>query len=658
MAAVGDEFQVNTYTNSTQWEPSVTDLADGGWLVAWASQKQNGFSNGVYAQRYDGIGNTVGAEFQVNTYLNTTYRGPSVTDLADGGWLVAWASDGLAAFESDRPYDSPHDVYAQRYDSGGNTVGGEFRVNTYTNLKQEDPSVTGLADGGWLVAWTSSEQDGSYHGVYAQRYDISGNTVGAEFQVNGYTHDRQNSPVVTALADGGWLVAWESWQEGPDYEVNVRRYDSSGNAEGDEFRVNTYTHAEQHAPSVTALADGGWLVVWGSWQEGQNHEIYAQRYDGSGNALGEEFRVNTYTDNNQDDPVVTALADGGWLVVWRSGEQDGSSFGVYAQRYDGSGNTVGDEFQVNSYTDDFQYAPSVTALADGGWLVTWQSEGQDGSSLGVYAKRYDSDGNSSNVRSDVFVASYLPSQYTFIDGVLSGDEGDNALNDIEYIGFGYGFGSDALKVDVVLDDLIDPDGAGELKSHVATTLDTLSDLYIAYFGRAPDAEGLTYWFRELYTGSLDFQSTAKSFSDQAEFQSTYPEDSSNREFIESVYANMFNRTPDDAGWDYWEGELDGGMAKDVFLLAVINGAYSPTGGADDAALLENKHDVSMYYAEQTMLNPQEGFDEGISELLALVTSDVATVEAAENVIDYAFSDPLTLTGVLEDQALVDSLWVV
>jgi hypothetical protein len=258
---------------------------------------------------------------------------------------------------------------------------------------------------------------------------------------------------------------------------------------------------------------------------------------------------------------------------------------------------------------------------------------------------------------DTLLAQYLPSQYAYNNGKLSGDEGNDSLNEIEYIGFGYGMGNDAFKVDVRLEDLIDPDGQeGSEKSVVAELLDKISDLYIAYFGRAPGPQGLTYWFKENYTGSLTFEMTAKSFSDQVEFQSTYPEGSTNREFIESVYQNMFNRAPEEAGWDYWESELNGGMDKSVFLLAVINAVYSPTGGEDDRALLRNKHDVSMYYAEQTMLNPDEGFDDSINELLAAVTFENDSMDTAKGIIDHVFDDEITLTGLIEDQVLWDSFW--
>ena len=67
-----------------------------------------------------------------------------------------------------------------------------------------------------------------------------------------------------------------------------------------------------------------------------------------------------------------------------SSGQDGSGFGVYAQRYNASGAAVGSEFRVNTTTASNQSAPSVAVDADGDFVVAWQSSGQDGSSFGVY----------------------------------------------------------------------------------------------------------------------------------------------------------------------------------------------------------------------------------------------------------------------------------
>ena len=85
---------------------------------------------------------------------------------------------------------------------------------------------------------------------------------------------------------------------------------------------------------------------------------------------------------------MTGLADGGFLVTWASQDQDGDKKGVFGQRYDSSGNTVGSEFQINTYTTGDQKKPAVIMLEDGSVIVTWQSNGQDGDGQGIYAIQY------------------------------------------------------------------------------------------------------------------------------------------------------------------------------------------------------------------------------------------------------------------------------
>ena len=60
------------------------------------------------------------------------------------------------------------------------STGPEFRVNTYTSDAQQGPAVTALADGGFVVNWTSAGQDGDDDGVYAQRYGAHGSLYGIE----------------------------------------------------------------------------------------------------------------------------------------------------------------------------------------------------------------------------------------------------------------------------------------------------------------------------------------------------------------------------------------------------------------------------------------------------------------------------------------------
>ena len=258
---------------------------------------------------------------------------------------------------------------------------------------------------------------------------------------------------------------------------------------------------------------------------------------------------------------------------------------------------------------------------------------------------------------DTAVLSHFASQYNYVSGVLDGVEGRDTLIDIEYLGFGYHLDNPVFEVLVDPSDAIDPDGpTGAGKSMTANLLDHISDLYIAYFDRAPDVTGLVYWFGQIYSGSLTLDDTARSFTDQPDYAVTYPPGSSNRDFIKTIYANLFDRIPDDEGWNYWATQLNNGLPRDTFILTVINGAYAPTGGASDRALLINKHGVSMHYAEQSSLNPDEGFDTAISAVLNRVTTDANTVSVAKEIIDYAMENPVSITGIVEDATLWDLFW--
>jgi hypothetical protein len=385
------EFQVNTYTDNNQMYPSITSLNDGGFVVSWESSNQDGSNRGIFGQRFDVNGNKIElhqmqTEFQVNSNTDNRQMYPSITRLNDGGFVVSWQSFGQDG--------SGNGIYAQIYNADGTTKGGEFLVNTYITDEQTFPSITGLNDGGFVVSWQSRFQDGSNYGVYAQIYNADGTTRGGEFQVNTYTPDHQQLPSITGLNDGGFVVSWHSnSQDGSLNGVYAQIYNADGTTRGGEFLVNTYVNNHQYYSSITGLNDGGFVVSWESYfQDSSLTGIYAQIYNADGTKRGVEFQVNTYTTNDQMLSSITGLNDGGFVVSWHSNLQDGSNYGVYAQIYNANGTTRGGEFLVNTYITDGQMFPSITSLNDGGFVVSWQSNLQDHSGTGVYAQIYDADG--------------------------------------------------------------------------------------------------------------------------------------------------------------------------------------------------------------------------------------------------------------------------
>jgi hypothetical protein len=381
-AIAGPEIQVNTYSTSHQEHPAVAMDANGNFVIAWMSYWEDGSYFGVYAQRYDSAGNPLGSEFRVNTNTTGHQQFPAVAMDADGNFVIAW--------DSNLQDGDSFGVYAQRYDSAGNPVGSEFQVNTYTTSYQSFPSVAMDADGNFVITWESNLQDGDGFGVYAQRYDSAGNPVGAEFRVNTYTTSYQSFPSVAMDADGNFVITWESnLQDGDGIGVYAQRYDSEGNPVGSELQVNTHTISDQDSPSVAIDANGNFVVAWESnMQDGNYYGVYAQRYDSTGNPVGTEFQVNTYTISNQSAPSVAMDADGNFVITWYSYVQDGSDTGIYAQRYNNAGNPVGSEFRVNTCTTDYQLYPSVAMDANGNLVIAWESNMQDGDGFGIFMKHY------------------------------------------------------------------------------------------------------------------------------------------------------------------------------------------------------------------------------------------------------------------------------
>ncbi len=378
----GNEFAINTFTNEGQDTADVTALRDGGFVVVWESEGQDGDDQGVYSQIYDNQGSKLGGEFLVNTTTTNSQEDPKVVALANGGFVVVWESEGQDG--------NSQGVYGQIYNNQGSPVAGEFQINTTTTNSQENPNITNLADGGFIVTWESREQDGSGDGIYGQRYDFSGNAIATEFLINTTTNNDQTVPTIVGLADGGFVAVWVSKnQDGSEEGIYRQRFDMNSNPVGNELQVNTETIKPQRDSHLTGLSDGGFVVTWESNdQDGSGKGVYAQLYDANGNTINKEMQINTFTNRTQENPKATALADGGFIIAWESLGQDGSSDGVYGQRYNPQGDKVGSEFAINTTTNDAQTNPSLIGLANGGLVVVWASEGQDGSKTGVYGQGF------------------------------------------------------------------------------------------------------------------------------------------------------------------------------------------------------------------------------------------------------------------------------
>ncbi|NJK35917.1 MAG: hypothetical protein HC919_13810, partial [Oscillatoriales cyanobacterium SM2_2_1] len=234
-------------------------------------------------------------------------------------------------------------------------LGSEFQVNTFTTSNQSYPAIaSNPLNSQFVVTWQSMGQDGSSNGIYAQRFSSTGSAEGNEFRVNSYTTDAQRYPAIAFAPSGEFVITWMSFgQDGGGFGIYAQRFSSNGGPLNNEFRVNTYTTSPQFNPAIAfSPLNNEFVVTWQSDnQDGSGFGIYAQRFSSTGSAEGNEFRVNTYTINEQRYPAISYSPGGEFVVVWQSFGQDGSDGGLYAQRFSSTGSALGNEFRVNTYTN-------------------------------------------------------------------------------------------------------------------------------------------------------------------------------------------------------------------------------------------------------------------------------------------------------------------
>jgi len=306
----GSEFRINTTTAGAQSAAAVAVDADGDFVVVWQSTTASGNGNGVYARRYDASGQAQGPEFPVATLAKEDLWMPSVAMDHDRDFVVTWQSHGA---------DKLSDVWVRQYDQSGTALGDARPVTTESGVDQTSSAVAMDAAGNFVVAWTEAGKQG---GIYAQRFNATGGLEGGTFRV---TTD-QVAPVLAMNSGGEFVVSWEGSL------IQVQRYNQAGLPQGGALRLAGSTSRIRHTPSVAMADDGSFVVAWESYF--QEYDLHAQRFNGAGMPQGQSRIVNTYVALDQRRPAVAMDADGDFVIVWDSKNQDKSAEGVYAQRYE------------------------------------------------------------------------------------------------------------------------------------------------------------------------------------------------------------------------------------------------------------------------------------------------------------------------------------
>ena len=373
-------------------------ISPAGGFVVWQDPITDGNGWGISARRLDAtLSGTLGT-FRVNVSALGNQQNPRVALLKNGGAAFVW--------QGGQP---GHQHIYTRFLTPTNTflTTNDVLVNTFTNNFQINPAAAVLNNSNVVFVWASYDQAGTntLQDVYGQIFSPAGQKVGGEFRVNQFTNFNQRTPAVAALAGGGFVLAWVSEQQRqtvvtnasyigitnvvvPSVDIYARLFQSNGAAAGNEFLVNTDNNPCAN-PAAAAATDGSFIIAWTARDlanPNNSLDVHARTFNGAG-VGGSVFYVNTYLYGDQYVPRIAALGLD-YLVAWTSLGQDGSREGVYGQFIHSDGSRVGGEFRVNTTTVGQQMQPAVAADGVNQFLAVWTSFTGYPNTFDLFAQRF------------------------------------------------------------------------------------------------------------------------------------------------------------------------------------------------------------------------------------------------------------------------------
>jgi Ca2+-binding RTX toxin-like protein len=347
--AWGSVFSVNTTTKDHQSALKMHALKDGSFVAVWTDESRTGADtsgSAVRGQLFNADGSKKGSEFLVNTSPLGRQEEPVVTILNDGRFVVAW-TDGGSGY-----------VMARAYNANGSAIGGEFRVSSTGG--DIYPAITALSNGGFAVSYYDDAGD-----TRVQSFGANLQKTGTEAVTDANSFDTK----IVGL-QGQYIVFSD---EGATIKGQIFNNDGSKPAGSTLFSIST-TGDDTNGAAATKLADGRIIVTWTSWTASSGSmQVKGQILNPNGTKSGGELLLSAAGLTASSVSSVTALADGGFAVAYLNHIADRNSTDVHVASFNGNGVRTSDDTIVERVYGQF-YSTAITTLADGRVTVSWTNE--------------------------------------------------------------------------------------------------------------------------------------------------------------------------------------------------------------------------------------------------------------------------------------------
>lgn len=399
-SAVDTNILVTTdVASENQFLPDIDRAFDGRFVITYMDTRDGDLD--IYLQRYSAAAVAGGSAVKVNNDAGSNeHWDPAVGSDSLNRFVVAWAD-----------YRSTPAIYAQNYDSAGNTVGSNSQISSLGAAQERfSTGIDRHRKGNYFIAWQDRRSDN--FDIYGQRFSASETPVGINFKLNDDNFGAfQKDPAIITTPNGNFYIAWEDYRSGYA-DIFLRGFNRFGNPLFTDTKVNSdVTLTDQVFPDIAADKSGNILVTW--WDLGPGSRIMGQFYNSALSPIGSNLKISDDTGSVVHyRPACAATGNGKFMVAWSDNRDVLITQNIYGQIFSGPGTFSGSNFKINDDTSSSDHLnPRIGADTSSAFVVVWQ-DSRTGPSR-IFGKAYNvngtPDGPSEAIQSDsANTVQYLP----------------------------------------------------------------------------------------------------------------------------------------------------------------------------------------------------------------------------------------------------------
>ena len=334
-AQLVQDFRVNDDTGSTTQKNGKLGIdGNGNFIVVWKDGRLNYNSQDIFCQIFNSNFQRIGNNFKINSSHGASGMYPKIAVRKDGTFVICW-NDTL--------------VRLKIFNSNGTPISPEIIINNIQNLNGGGSLHSIACDtlGNFIVVWEKPIPNVGMN-INIQRFDSLGNKIGNDIRVNEDTASNQHrNPHITIRRDGSFIITWE-YIAGIAQNIYMQMFDKNGIKIGNNLKIFNDPNPmnQQTYPLISSDDSGRFCIAFSNYLfDYVNYDVICQLYNPNGTQFGVPITING---SSYDEAIATLYKrkNGDFIIGYQ--KEINLGYFPYCQRMNPNGNTNGTPYPLSN----------------------------------------------------------------------------------------------------------------------------------------------------------------------------------------------------------------------------------------------------------------------------------------------------------------------